>query len=247
MKGMFDETKLAAAITTCEFVPLVAMVFMYLHLLTVSQDEDARPPEYARNAMYGGAAGIYLQTAACILLKDINKTLGTVARSVGLLITYAGFIVTLVYALSITPGELSNVGVLGMLYMVSAVLVFKAANVALEEIADTDFAKHAEQFQQYKEVLAAAGQVLQYATILGILMIYIHFRAKIILGINLPDWVTFMELTAMICLFLQVCMVLLGGALGESTVTAILKGLTMLGLYIGFGGIVSAAFLLERN
>merc|ERR1711907_178837 len=130
---------------------------------TVFKDPNSRPPDWARYAMYGGMAGVYLQTFAVLLLRDLNKMLGTVSRSIGLLITYLGFIVTLVYALSpdITPGEMGNAGVLGMLYMTTAVLVFKAVPVALEEAQDMEHIKDkVEMFQKYKETMNVAGAVL---------------------------------------------------------------------------------------
>merc|ERR1711981_511022 len=156
VKDMFNPVKLDASNTICDIVPLVGMVYMYVHIATVFKDPNSRPPEWARYGMYGGMAGVYVQTLAVLLLRDLNKKLGTVARSIGLLITYGGFIVTLVYALGpdITPGEMGNVGVLGMLYMTTGVLVFKATTVALEEVQDMEgIADKFAQFQKYKETM----------------------------------------------------------------------------------------------
>merc|ERR1719502_1224924 len=57
--GVFDTSKLAAAVTVCNYVPMISILCFYLHFRMRFLDQPM--PAGAQAVMYLATAGIYIQ------------------------------------------------------------------------------------------------------------------------------------------------------------------------------------------
>lgn len=240
--------KLDKAVVCCFYVPHLAIVYFYIFFRM--QYLGLEMPENAQVAMYAGAAGIYLQAIGALVLDKLSDEFAKFVRMLGILVLYSGFGFTLYYA--ITAQMIESLPVQCALGLITFVCVFQICLVIMQEFSNMsaeDLEKDA-QVVVFTQVLT----VLSNAVILSILMLYIHFRARMI-GLDpatqLPDYGTYGIMMAAGAIGALVVFSLLSkslettsaeGEVQSSEFVNFLKMLAILSLYVGFGLCVATCF-----
>jgi len=216
---------------------------------------DQPMPAPAQAVMYLACVGIYVQALGVVVLADLNPMLGTGCRVLGLLATYAGYGGIVFFAITAAP--IQSIAVWCTMTLITIGAVIQIALFAMEE-----YMKDAVPLEKKKMLEDILG-TLTYAMTLSVLMLYIHFRARMILQIDRPPaWSELMMEIATGSILLQMVFIVLEGTvLGKTVedpetgakklespawVTAV-RVVAVFALYIGFTGIVVTAFVMVKE
>lgn len=252
LNNLFDSTKLNAALSLCDYIPMICTIIFYLHFRVRFATGEAIPPR-AEQMMYATTGGIFIQALGVLVLADMHRMLGLGCRTVGMILTYVGFAALVYYGITVAPIESTPVEV--YLELITVVVVLQIGIVVMEEFMASEKGKemvNASWKKMFQDMLATSG----YATVLGLLMLYCHFRGRIT-GDAIPDFTNNGSRLAGYSIFAQILLVILEGALskevdngsGEKTLevpmwTTVVKAISQLALMSGFGVLVYSAFVI---
>lgn len=218
--------KLGDALICCKYVPHCMIIYFFWYLLAEYAGFELQ--SWAQNCMYLSVWGVFFQAIGVF-----GGKLGKFLRMLGLLLMFIGLVALLYTAMILhliglgpytTPLTATALGLVG------GVIVFQGLVVCGTECSDAAVSK------DKIAIMQKIIKVLDYATVLAVLMLYVHFRALMI-GATLPPAVFYScygvaTALGLMCLFM---------ALDMTGPGALLVAI----LYIGFGTMVTAALIMR--
>jgi len=223
----------------------------YMHFRARFLDEEM--PDGANVMIWFCVLGIYAQAAGVVLLKDLNRMLGTGCRVGGMALTYIGFAGIVIYALTFAPITATAVICTMTLLVIEAVC--RLGVVAMDELMA------GQDMKAMKAMVDDMNAANTYVVTLSLLMLYIHFRARMVLELDgPPEWVEFMMVLVTLGILVTIGMIIAEGTVLGKEVTdpttnetrvvveaawaSWVKRGAILAMYFGFVGIMLAALLV---
>lgn len=249
MDILFNESKLTSALTVIGLIPNFMLLAFFIHFrlreaekfesFSASNEDFIAALELNDQAMQLGTLGIFFQVAAVLALSACNAALGTVARVIGLFMSYAaygymGYFAIIMKPLT-APEVLCGVGLLGFSVILQVVVFI------MDEVQKR---KPALKFVQV--VLKNMIKTTSYASIISILMFYMHFRACMLrldgATAIIPSWSESACFGAAGSVAIQAALVLLGlldpFVKNLASMILFIKTIVMGIMYVSFGLIV---------
>jgi hypothetical protein len=152
-----------------------------------------------------GAWGIVAQVLSVLIIKSLHSASGAVVRSLGLLVSYAAYLVLGYAVYNIKPIE--NPALLSGVALIAAIVLMQAIAFFIDEY-QARFTAGSEYLTLVQKIIADLLATTGYASMIAIVCFYTYFKSKMD-TLEIPDEALAAMLMAAASIFAQMFFVLL--------------------------------------
>jgi hypothetical protein len=207
--NLFNEAKLVSALSTTGLIPTYMLLCFFMHFrLQEGGGQQGALDDQLDNinlAMTLGAWGIVAQVFSVLIIKSLHSASGTVVRSLGLLVSYAAYLVLGYAVYNIKPIE--NPALLSGVALIAAIVLMQAIAFFIDEY-QARFTAGSEYLTLVQKIIADLLATTGYASMIAIVCFYMYFKSKMD-TLEIPDEALAAMLMAAASIFAQMFFVLL--------------------------------------
>jgi hypothetical protein len=244
---MMEEHRIEEIRSSAQFSQVLMIAFFYLHFRYVRL---GAAPDTANGGIIASTVGVFLQ-ATSVVLKLVNESAGSVLNILSMLLLYGAFGVTMYSAIDAGwPAPSQAIEVVLILLFIIAFLKFIIVitqEVAGRFLRDDAAGEGGESFARLTKLFHDMMGTTGYASIVCILLLYVHFRAAFLLKVEPQDFIDNMRglkemmLLVLVSIFVQMVAQLIELGLGPHGVLGLVVTVSIAGVNIGVAGIAIAA------